>query len=196
MVRPILKSLAAGLTGAVLLAALPVAANGHDDILYLELKSGRVVIEMRPDLAPGHVARIKELVRQGFYDGVKFHRVIEGFMAQTGDPTGTGRGGSGKNLRAEFSDEQHVRGTLSMARSRDPDSADSQFFIVFDRAPHLDGQYTVWGKVVDGMEFVDAIKRGEGGNGEVRDPDIIVRALMAADSDGSKKGPAPDDSAD
>jgi len=191
MVSSMLKSLAAGLTGGLLLAALPLGAEEHDNVLFLDLASGRVVIEMRPDLAPGHVARIKELVREGFYDGVKFHRVIEGFMAQTGDPTGTGRGGSGKKLRAEFSSEPHVRGTLSMARSRDPDSADSQFFIVLDDAPHLDGQYTVWGKVVEGMEFVDAIKLGRGGNGIVRDPDIVVRALIAADVDGEiKKSPA------
>ena len=181
MVKQVLKSLAAGLVGAALFAVLPVAADEHDNVLLLELKSGRVVIEMRPDLAPVHVARIKELVREGFYDGVKFHRVIDGFMAQTGDPTGTGRGGSGKKLDAEFSDEPHERGTLSMARSRSPNSADSQFFIVFVRAPHLDGEYTVWGKVVDGMEFVDAIKRGGPGDGLVRDPDIIVRAVMAAD---------------
>ncbi len=196
MVGPMLKSLAAGLTGAALLGALPLGADENDNILFLDLKSGRVVIEMRPDLAPGHVARIKELVRQGFYDGVKFHRVIDGFMAQTGDPTGTGRGGSGQKLRAEFSDELHERGTLSMARARDPNSADSQFFIVFDRAPHLDGQYTVWGRVVDGMDFVDAIKRGDGSNGEVRDADTIVRALVAADEYGSEEQPvsqpAPD----
>lgn len=155
-----------------------------ENTLYMDLKDGRVVIAMRPDLAPGHVARIKELVRQGFYDGVVFHRVIDGFMAQTGDPTGTGRGGSGKNLKAEFSDAPHVRGTVSMARAMDPDSADSQFFIVYARAPHLDGQYTVWGEVVEGMEFVDRIKKGDpAANGMVKNPDRIVRMQVAADAE-------------
>jgi len=130
-----------------------------ENTLYMDLKDGRVVIQMRPDLAPHHVARIKELVRQGFYDGLVFHRVIDGFMAQTGDPSGTGGGGSGQKLKAEFSQEPHVRGTVSMARTNDPNSADSQFFIVFDDAPHLNGAYTVWGKVVSGMEFVDHIKK-------------------------------------
>jgi peptidylprolyl isomerase len=143
--------------------------------LILETTQGRVVIEMRPDLAPGHVARIAELAREKFYDGVPFHRVIEGFMAQTGDPTGTGMGGSGKKLKAEFNAEPHVRGVCSMARSQDPNSGDSQFFIVFDDARFLDRQYTVWGKVVDGMDNVDKIKRGE----PVKDPDKIVTARMA-----------------
>jgi peptidylprolyl isomerase len=142
--------------------------------LILETTQGRVVIEMRPDLAPGHVARIAELAREKFYDGVPFHRVIEGFMAQTGDPTGTGMGGSGKKLKAEFNAEPHVRGVCSMARSQDPNSGDSQFFIVFDDARFLDRQYTVWGKVVDGMDNVDKIKRGE----PVKDPDKIVTARM------------------
>jgi len=149
-----------------------------ENTLYLDLKDGRVVIEMRPDLAPKHVARIKELARQGFYDGVVFHRVIDGFMAQGGDPTGTGSGGSGKKLPAEFSAEPHVRGICSMARSQDPNSGDSQFFIVFDDATFLDRQYTVWGKVASGMEFVDKIKRGE----PVRDPDRIVKMQVAADA--------------
>jgi len=149
-----------------------------EDTLYLDLEKGRVTIELRPDLAPKHVARIKELAREGFYDGVVFHRVIEGFMAQGGDPTGTGTGGSGKKLAAEFSAEPHVRGTCSMARAMDPNSADSQFFICFDDANFLDGQYTVWGKVVDGMEHVDAIKRGE----PVRNPDKIVKMQVAADA--------------
>ena len=153
------------------------------DTLYLDLKDGRVVIELRPDLAPKHVARIKELVRKGFYDGLLFHRVIPGFMAQTGDPQGNGTGGSGVKLPAEFSAEPHVRGTVSMARSRAPDSADSQFFIVFEPAPHLDGQYTVWGKVVDGMEFVDKIKKGSpNDNGSVQNPDRIVRMQLAEDA--------------
>jgi peptidylprolyl isomerase len=146
-----------------------------EDTLILETTQGRVVIAMRPDLAPGHVARIKELVNDGFYDGVVFHRVIDGFMAQTGDPTGTGMGGSGKKLKAEFNDEPHVRGTVSMARAQNPDSGDSQFFICFDDATFLDGQYTAWGNVVEGMENVDKIKRGE----PVKDPDKIVKATMA-----------------
>ncbi len=155
-----------------------------ENTLYLDLKDGRVVIEMRPDLAPGHVARIKELARAGFYDGVVFHRVIDGFMAQTGDPTGTGSGGSGKpKLKAEFNNEPHVRGTVSMARTPDPNSADSQFFICFAPAPFLDKQYTVWGKVVEGMDFVDKIKKGDQArNGSVKDPDKIIKMQVAADA--------------
>jgi peptidylprolyl isomerase len=149
-----------------------------DNTMVLETTKGKVVIEMRPDLAPGHVARIKELVRQGFYDGVPFHRVIEGFMAQTGCPQGTGTGGSGKKLKAEFNKEPHKRGTVSMARAQSPDSGDSQFFICFADAGFLDGQYTVWGKVTEGMELVDQIKRGE----PVRDPDKIITARLAADT--------------
>ncbi|MEQ9144878.1 MAG: peptidylprolyl isomerase [Parvibaculaceae bacterium] len=149
-----------------------------ENTLFLDLEHGRVTIELRPDLAPGHVARIKELAREGFYDGIVFHRVIDGFMAQGGDPTGTGMGGSGKNLDAEFSNEPHVRGVCSMARAQDPNSADSQFFIVFDDARFLDGQYTVWGKVIEGMEHVDKIKRGE----PVPDPDKIVKMQVAADA--------------
>jgi len=147
-----------------------------EDTMILETTKGKVVIEMRPDLAPGHVARIKELVRDGFYDGIVFHRVIDGFMAQTGCPDGTGTGGSGKKLQAEFNAEPHVRGVCSMARANDPNSGDSQFFIVFDDATFLDKQYTVWGKVTEGMENVDKIKRGE----PVRDPDKIIKATMAA----------------
>lgn len=155
-----------------------------ENTLYLDLKDGRVVIEMRPDLAPGHVARIKELARAGFYDGVVFHRVIDGFMAQTGDPTGTGSGGSDKpNLKAEFSKEPHVRGTVSMARTPDPNSANSQFFICFADASFLNGQYTVWGKVTQGMEFVDNIKKGSSArNGQVTDPDKIIKMQVAADA--------------
>jgi peptidylprolyl isomerase len=152
-----------------------------ENMLYMDLDYGRVVIQLRPDLAPNHVARIKELVRQGFYDGLTFHRVIEGFVAQGGDPKGDGTGGSGETLAAEFSEEPHVRGTLSMARANDPDSADSQFFICFDRIPHLDGKYTVWGQVVTGMEHVDKLKRGRGPSGTVPDPDRIVRMRVAAD---------------
>lgn len=149
-----------------------------ENTLFLDLESGRVTIELRPDLAPNHVARIKELAREGFYDGIVFHRVIEGFMAQGGDPTGTGTSGSGKNLAAEFSKEPHTRGVCSMARSQSPDSADSQFFICFSDSSFLDGQYTVWGKVTDGMDFVDGLKRGE----PVNDPDKIVKMSVAADA--------------
>ena len=132
-----------------------------EDTLIIETTKGPVTVEMRPDLAPNHVARIKELARQGFYDGVVFHRVIDGFMAQTGDPTGTGRGGSGQKLRAEFNAEPHTRGAVSMARAQSPDSGDSQFFICFDDARFLDGQYTVWGEVTEGMEHIDALPKGE-----------------------------------
>lgn len=154
-----------------------------ENTLYLDLKDGRVVIELRPDLAPNHVARIKELARAKFYDGIVFHRVIPGFMAQGGDPTGTGMGGSGQKLKAEFSREKHVRGTCSMARAQSPDSADSQFFICFDDARFLDGKYTIWGQVVEGMEFVDMIKKGdEDDNGAVDGPDGIVAMTVAADA--------------
>ena len=153
-----------------------------DDTLTLTLDTGNdtggdVVIKLRPDLAPGHVARITELAKEGFYDGVVFHRVIPGFMAQGGDPTGTGMGGSKKpDLKAEFSSEPHVRGICSMARASNPNSANSQFFIVFDDATFLDRQYTAWGKVISGMENVDKIKRGE----PVRDPDKIIKATIGA----------------
>jgi cyclophilin family peptidyl-prolyl cis-trans isomerase len=149
----------------------------NDNTLILETTKGKVVIALRPDLAPKHVERIKTLVREGFYDGVAFHRVIEGFMAQTGCPHGTGTGGSSyPNLPAEFNAEPHVRGTVSAARAQSPNSANSQFFICFDDARFLDKQYTVWGKVTEGMEIVDKIKRGE----PVRDPDKIVKATLAA----------------
>jgi peptidylprolyl isomerase len=149
-----------------------------EDTLIIETTKGRVTVGMRPDLAPNHVARIKELARAGFYDGVPFHRVIEGFMAQTGDPTGTGTGGSGQKLRAEFNAEPHTRGAVSMARAQNPDSADSQFFICFDDANFLDRQYTVWGRVIDGMENVDKITRGE----PPRNPDKILSVRVAADA--------------
>ncbi len=150
-----------------------------EDTLVLETTKGPVTIEMRPDLAPNHVAHIKKLVREGFYDGIVFHRVIDGFMAQTGCPHGTGTGGSDyPNLKQEFNPEPHVRGVCSMARANDPNSANSQFFICFDDATFLDRNYTVWGKVVAGMENVDKIKRGE----PVRDPDKIVSARIAADA--------------
>ena len=150
-----------------------------ENTLILTLESGPVTIQMRPDLAPGHVERIKELVREGFYDGVVFHRVIPGFMAQGGDPSGTGRGGSDKpDIKAEFSKEAHVRGVCSMARTPDPNSANSQFFIVFDDATFLDGQYTVWGQVTEGMDHVDALPKGE----PPRTPGKIVSAKIAADA--------------
>jgi peptidylprolyl isomerase len=147
--------------------------------LVLQLKDGRVVIRLKPELAPNHVARIKELVSEGFYDGIVFHRVIPGFMAQTGDPTGTGIGGSKKpNLKAEFSRTAHKRGTCSMARSSSPDSANSQFFICFDDASWLDGKYSVWGEVIEGMEHVDAIKKGADGDGAVINPDKIISMTL------------------
>ncbi len=180
MPRRVLYFLAV-ILGGMLMSDSPEAADPGNTLL-MDLKDGQVVIEMRPDLAPKHVARIKELVRQGFYDGLVFHRVIGGFMAQGGDPLGTGTGGSGQNIPAEFSDEPHVRGTLSMARSSDPNSADSQFFIVFARSRFLDGKYTVWGKVTEGMKFVGKIKRGDkDNNGAVDDPDKIIRMRIAAD---------------
>jgi peptidylprolyl isomerase len=158
--------------------------GANENLLYMQLKDGRVVIQLRPDLAPEHVKRIKELTREGFYDGVVFHRVIEGFMAQTGDPTGTGMGGSTKpNLKAEFNDTKHVRGTLSMARAQSPNSANSQFFICFKPAKFLDGQYTVFGQVIEGMEFVDAIKKGNpNDNGSVTRPDKIITMKLAEDA--------------
>jgi len=152
-----------------------------ENAIVLKLKDGDVVIEMFEDVAPSHVKRIKELVRQGFYNGLKFHRVIEGFMAQTGCPLGTGTGGSGKKLKAEFNKKEHKRGTVSMARAMDPDSADSQFFICFADAPWLNGQYTVWGEVTDGMEYVDNIKKGSGYNGMVDTPDTIISMDIIAD---------------
>jgi cyclophilin family peptidyl-prolyl cis-trans isomerase len=149
-----------------------------DNTLILETTKGTVTIELRPDLAPNHVARIKELAREGFYDGIVFHRVIDGFMAQCGCPQGTGMGGSSKpDLQAEFNAEPHVRGTCSMARTNQPHSANSQFFICFDDARFLDNQYTVWGKVVDGMDAIDQLKRGE----PVQNPDSIVSMKVAAD---------------
>jgi peptidylprolyl isomerase len=155
-----------------------------ENTLYLDVPAGRVVIEMRPDLAPATVAQIKTLVRQGFYDGIVFHRVIDGFMAQTGDPKGDGTGGSGHKLKAEFSNEKHVRGVVSMARASDPDSADSQFFIMFAPAPALDGKYTIWGKVTSGMEYIDQIKKGDQArNGAVTNPDKIIKMQVAADAE-------------
>lgn len=159
------------------------AAADPENTLYMDLKDNcRVVIEMRPDLAPNHVKRIKELVRQKFYDGVVFHRVIEGFMAQTGDPTGTGSGGSGQKIKAEFNKEPHRRGALSMARPGDVNGADSQFFIVLADSTYLDGQYTLWGTVASGMDCVDKIKKGNKfNNGSVSEPDKIIKLQVAAD---------------
>ena len=154
-------------------------ATDPENTLILSLDGGDVTVRLRPDLAPGHVDRIKELVREGFYDGVVFHRVIPGFMAQGGDPTGTGMSGSKKpNLKAEFSKEKHVRGVCSMARTSDPNSANSQFFVCFGDATFLDGQYTVWGEVTDGMEHVDALPQGE----PPRSPGKIAKAKIAADA--------------
>lgn len=167
------------LAGAMMLAGTAQAADIKDpeNTLLLQLKDGTVVIQMYPEKAPNHVARIKELVRQKFYDGIVFHRVIDGFMAQTGDPTGTGTGGSGQNIKAEFNDLHHVRGTVSMARAASNDSADSQFFICFKPASFLDGQYTAWGQVISGMEYVDNITKGE----PPANPDKIITLRVAAD---------------
>jgi peptidylprolyl isomerase len=179
------------LTGASLAATGFVSKGAHaqpaldpENTIYLDLKSGRVVIQLFPDLAPKTVAQIKTLARQGFYDNTPFHRVIEGFMAQGGDPTGTGTGGSKlPNVPAEFTTKRHfLRGTCGMARTADPNSGNSQFFIMFAPGPSLDGQYTIWGQVVKGMEFVDQIKRGTGANGMVTaEPDRIVHMRVAAD---------------
>lgn len=179
--RSIFRALCAG---AILLVTTMGAAMSADleNTLYLETKDGRVVIELRPDLAPRHVERIKELVREKFYDGLKFHRVIDGFMVQTGDPNGDGTGGSDKpDLPPEFSSEKHVRGVVSMARAANPASANSQFFIMLGDSDWLDNKYSVWGKVTSGMEFVDMIKKGAGSNGSVSDPDSIVTFRVAAD---------------
>jgi peptidylprolyl isomerase len=157
------------------------------DTLEMNLTHGPVIIKLKPNRAPKHVARIKELAKQGFYNGVVFHRVIDGFMAQTGDPTGTGMGGSGQKIPAEFNVEKHVRGTVSMARAMDPNSADSQFFICFKDAPYLDGNYTVFGEVVSGMEFVDQIKKGNSqNNGTVENPDKIISLRLLSQEEAKK----------
>ncbi len=168
---------------AFLIAAFGAPAQAQapvdrENLLYIDLDYGRVVIRLRPDIAPRHVERVKELARAKFYDGQVFHRVIEGFMAQTGDPTGTGRSGSGRNLNAEFSRVPFERGVVGAARAQSPNSADSQFFIMFARAPSLDGQYTVWGQVISGMEHVDRIRRGE----PPARPDRMLRVQVAADA--------------
>jgi peptidylprolyl isomerase len=182
------RSALASLAGLILgLAASAAAAQDPENVLVMQLKDGVVKIEMRPDLAPNHVARIKELTREGFYDGVVFHRVIDGFMAQTGDRTGTGRGGSGKGtLKAEFTDTPFVRGTVGMARAQSPDSADSQWFICFQDCSFLNGQYTVWGQVIEGMQYVDNIKKAPAGrqSGMVDDPDSIISLKVEADIKG------------
>lgn len=161
--------------------AAPANSN-PENILYIDLKYGRVVIELLPNVAPRHVERIKTLAKKGFYDNVRFHRVIEGFMAQTGDPTGTGTGGSDlPDLKAEFSDEPHIRGAVSMARASSPNSANSQFFIVTKDSRFLDGQYTLFGRVIEGMQYVDMIKKGDGNSGVVKAPDVMVKVRSAAD---------------
>jgi peptidylprolyl isomerase len=171
---------AAGLAGA---AQAQTQITDPENTLIMELKTGEVIIQMRPDLAPNHVAQIKKLTREGFYNNTPFHRVIPGFMVQGGDPTGRGTGGSGNKLKAEFSSERHVRGVTSMARAQDPNSADSQFFIMLGTTPSLDGQYTVWGRVIDGMQHVDAIRKGKAEeNGIVPNPDRIISLRVASDA--------------
>ena len=165
------------------------AFENYENLLYMKLKSGVVVIELMPNVAPNHVARIKKLSRDGFYNGLTFHRVIEGFMAQTGDPKGDGTGGSGTKLKAEFSDVHHIRGVVSMARAQSEDSADSQFFIVLKDSTFLDKKYTVFGRVIAGMEFVDEIKKGDPTqNGSVTNPDKIISLAVASDVEKHKGG--------
>lgn len=177
------RLLAALLASLLALASSGVRAASPENNLYLDLKDGRVVIELKPDLAPNHVERVKALVRESFYNGLTFHRVIGGFMAQTGDPNGDGTGSSEyPNLPAEFSQASFSRGTVGAARSSSPNSANSQFFICFEAASHLDGQYTVWGQVVEGMQFVDGIKKGQGANGAVVNPDKIIKMQLASDA--------------
>jgi peptidylprolyl isomerase len=189
--RPLLAA------AALCAVAIPLGATMSDpadaaglkldpnNTVYMDIPEGRVVIQLRPDLAPKHVARVKELCAEHFYDGTPFHRVIDGFMAQGGDPTGTGMGGSKlPNVPAEFSKTAHfLTGTVGAARSGDPNSANSQFFIMFAPNPGLDGQYTIWGRVVEGMQYVNKIKRGTGPNGMVTDPDRIIKMRLAADED-------------
>jgi peptidylprolyl isomerase len=184
-------------TAFVLLLGIGVSraasqASSLDNVVLLDLKDGRVTILLRPDLAPKHVARVKKLVKEGFYNGLVFHRVIPGFMAQTGDPTGTGTGGSPyPDLPAEFTDKaQFVRGTVGAARSSDPNSANSQFFIDFADASSLNGKYTIWGEVIGGMDAVDKIKKGEGDSGMVTGPDKIIKMQLATDADQAGKDAA------
>lgn len=176
--RNLLLILLGGLVIAMTPPASAEAGLDPENTLVIELETGTVTVQLLPEIAPKHVARVKELAREGFYDGVVFHRVIPGFMAQTGDPTGTGTGGSSKpDLPAEFSKEPFERGTIGAARTQNPNSANSQFFICFAAAPHLNGQYTVWGRVVDGMELVDGLAKGE----PPRNPDRMVKVSVAAD---------------
>jgi peptidylprolyl isomerase len=191
--RRLLLSLPLMLTLAWPAGAAPTYKPKPEDILYLDLASGRVTITMRPDVAPLHVARIRQLVRRGFYDGLAFHRVIKGFLAQTGDPRGNGSGGSGRYLMLEASDLPHERGTVSMARGLHKDSADSQFFILMRAEPQLNGKYTIWGKVTKGMDLIDRLKTGDTKkDGRVTEPDRIIRALLAVDADGPGPAPAPE----
>jgi cyclophilin family peptidyl-prolyl cis-trans isomerase len=180
-----LKKLSLATAAFILSAGLALAQGALDpqNTVYMDLKDGRVVIKLRPDLAPKHVERIKILTKRGFYDGIVFHRVIAGFMAQTGDPTGTGMGGSDlPNLPAEFTPERYKKGSVGMARSQSPNSANSQFYLCYDGCGSLTGQYTLWGEIVSGMEFVEKIKKGAGSNGEVTGPDKIVKMQMMADA--------------
>jgi peptidylprolyl isomerase len=180
----VIKRFAAALALAAIAAAPGAVTADPSNTLVIELKTGRVVIALRPDLAPKHVERIKTLAKEGFYNNVKFHRVMDGFMAQTGDPTGTGTGGSKlPDLPAEFSREVYKRGTVGAARTANPNSANSQFFICFDDngCRGLTGQYTVWGQVTEGMEHVDKIKRGAPGSGQVTDPDVMQKVYVLAD---------------
>jgi cyclophilin family peptidyl-prolyl cis-trans isomerase len=174
------------ISALVMSGGLALAQGNLDpqNTLYLDLKDGRVVIKLRPDLAPKHVAQVKTLVKRGFYDGIVFHRVIDGFMAQTGDPTGTGMGGSDlPNIPAEFTPERYKRGSVGMARSQSPNSANSQFYLCYDGCGSLTGQYTLWGEIVSGMEHVDKIKKGSSANnGTVTGPDKIVRMQLMADA--------------
>ena len=183
MLRVYLKKILL-LLGSFFLYCGLMSANDH---IQMKLKDGNVLIKLRSDIAPKHVKRISELVKSGFYNGLKFHRVIDGFMAQGGDPLGNGTGGSGQNIDAEFSTEKHIRGTVSMARAMDPNSADSQFFICFQKSSWLDGQYTIWGQVVKGMKYVDMIKKGEGSNGEISgEPDKILEMKLVKVKNKSK----------
>ena len=192
--RPITRRTALASAFAATTAAVGAISSGGavaqpkldpENTLYMDLKNGRVVIQLLPDLAPKHVERVKMLAREHFYDGTPFHRVIDGFMAQGGDPTGTGTSGSKyPDLPAEFTNKKlFLRGTVGAARTANPNSANSQFYIMFAPAPHLDGQYTIWGQVVSGMEFVDQIKRGSGGGGTVTNPEKIVTVRVAADAE-------------
>lgn len=175
-----MKTLLTLALGALLMTTSAASAQDKANLIYMDVPAGRVVIELKPDLAPGHVERIKTLTKQGFYNGIVFHRVIDGFMAQTGDPTGTGSGGSDMpDLKAEFSNANFGRGTIGAARTSDPDSANSQFFICFDDCSFLNGQYTIWGQVIDGMPYVDKIARGE----PPSNPDKIIKMQLASDAD-------------